>query len=269
MLPKPNLTRVSHDTDDESPPDMDAFLRDFGMDTPVVQAIIEEVLQVSKEATSAPPNFGARFAFKALVYGAQDTLEHLISRMDVTGIYCALFMSAQLGVLLSSDAAVTTSDDKQTFAGGFALSLCAFVANLLLTRSVHSAKGSLIRDCDIIVWARFALDFYIWGSLITLYLGCIGFMVMGYPVLRETFGEGAAVLVLVSFFAVFVFLEILLVGMGAPNRKSRNQLVSQWRADVVPQDPFKDSVAILAPILQARVERAKKMRAKMPAHFVV
>jgi hypothetical protein len=266
------MSMQPHATDDANATDIDLFLKDSGMDTLELQAIMNESLEVRVEGTvSKPACFGERFAFKALVFGAQETLEHLINRMDVTGIYCALFMSAQLGVLLSSDTAVSAARDKQMFGFGFAISLASFLANMLLTKSVHGSKANLVRDCDIIVWARHALDFYIWGSFITLYLGCIGFMVMGYPVLSEAYGEGSAVLVLVSFFAVFVYLEVLLVGYGSHSLKSRRHLVSQWRGDTIPDDPFIDSAAILRPIFEARVERAKKLRlrAQTPAQFVL
>ena len=151
--------------DEEDAADMNAFLRDYGMGTPEIQEIMNEVLQTSTEGQGfKPASFGERFACKALVYGAPETLEHLVARLDVTGIYCALFMSAQLATLISSDVPVSSSGDRITFIVGFSMSLCAFVANLVLFRAVHANKSNLVRDCDIIVWARHGLDFFTLGS---------------------------------------------------------------------------------------------------------
>lgn len=255
--------------DEEDAADMNAFLRDYGMDTPEIQEIINEVLQTSTEGQGfKPASFGERFAFKALVYGAPETLEHLVARLDVTGIYCALFMSAQLATLISSDVPVSSSGDRITFIVGFSMSLCAFVANLVFVRAVHANKSNLVRDCDIIVWARHGLDFFTFGSYQTLYLGCIGFMIMGYPVIREAYGVGLALVVLLSFICIFVLLEYnLLAGGDLPSKKSMVHMISGWRSDSIPNDPFSDSVAYLKPLFHARVARAKQLRAKIRARI--
>lgn len=126
------------------------------MDTPEIQEIIREVLHPSggegalKNFVGNSNTYGPRYAFKALVSGAPEVMDQLCGRLDVTGLYAALFVSAELALLMTNETPVSSDASRLVFTAGFAISLSAFISNILLVKAMHATRANLVRDADII-----------------------------------------------------------------------------------------------------------------------
>mmetsp|Transcript_5043 Transcript_5043/g.10285 ORF Transcript_5043/g.10285 Transcript_5043/m.10285 type:complete len:219 (-) Transcript_5043:37-693(-) len=192
-------------------------------------------------------------------------MDQLCGRLDVTGLYAALFVSAELALLMTNETPVSSDASQLVFAAGFAISLAAFTANILLVKAMHAAKANLMRDADIIVWVRHGADAYIFGSFYTVYIGFGGMICMASPVLLEGYGLGPTLIVLVTMTLVFVILEFFLVGGSAfglsfTNNLAATRSIHQWRANKMANDNFLGTACYLVPIVEARIQRARKLR---------